>query len=44
MFWALILVTAIALWPQAMVWGLSRVGYLLLLGLGACIAWVAFFG
>lgn len=44
MFWALILVTAIAFWPESMVWGLSRIGYLLLFGLGACIAWVAFFG
>jgi len=44
MFWALILMTAIAFWPQSMVWGLSRIGYLLLFGLGLCIAWVAFWG
>jgi hypothetical protein len=44
MVWAILLIVAIAFWPNSMVWGLSRIGYLLLFGLGLCVAWVAFFG
>jgi hypothetical protein len=44
MFWALILMVAIALWPQSMVWGLSRLGYLALAYFAIVLAIVVMWG
>jgi hypothetical protein len=44
MFWAVLLIAAIALWPESMVWGLSRLGYLALIFFGLVLAAVVFWG
>lgn len=44
MFWALVLMVAIVLWPDSMVWGLSRLGYLALIFFGLVLAIVVMWG
>ena len=44
MFWAVLIIAAIALWPESMIWLLSRLGYLVLVFFGLCLAFVVFWG